>query len=221
MKNPLFILFLITIGLVMNTSCKKEDEKEVEIVYPITLTITGIVQKSGARMFTNNTEITDSAAIKRFIGNSSYFKLHTGIFEEYNYMNFESADTALFTGTSVKFYYSGQNDLFLFYSKTTNVEIDPFNRVSVLIDTLMKYKYPKMRIPAGTNLWKYITKEVRVGHGNYQELELSILSYMVSTSAGSLASGRLFNEFYEGAVSAFGSGDTVAVQSFAYHLLCK
>jgi len=41
------------------------------------------------------------------------------------------------------------------------------------VDTSLRYKYRKIPVPAGTNLMNYITKEVRAGHGNYQELTLS------------------------------------------------
>ena len=168
-------------------------------------------------MFTNKHEIFDTSAINRFVGSSTFFKLHTGIFEEHDIVTFESADTALFTWSSMKFSYTLQDNLYLFYSKTLSVRIDPLNRTSVLIDTSLKYRAQRIAVPAGTNLTNWLTKEVRVARGNYTDMDLSVLSYKVSSYGGTW-SGRLFNEFNEDAVSAYGTYDTVAVLSYVYRL---
>jgi hypothetical protein len=168
-------------------------------------------------MFTNKHEIFDAAAISRFVGNSTFFKLHTGIFEEHDIVTFESADTAVFTWSNMKFSYTFQNNLYLFYSKTLSVHFDPWNRTSVLIDTTLKYRSQKIAVPAGTNLLNWMTKEVRVARGNYTDMDLSVLSYKISSYSGTW-SGRLFNEFNEDAVSAYGPNDTVAVLSYVYRL---
>jgi hypothetical protein len=134
------------------------------------------------------------------------------------YITFESADTIVFSVSNMK-YASFLNDgLYLFYSKETNVAFDPLNRLAVLLDTSTKYKYPKIQVPAGTNLSNYMTKEVRVGRGNYQEMELSVFVFKISIGGGNYWTGTRMNEFYEGAVQAYGPHDTVAVQAYAYLL---
>ena len=197
----------------MVASCKKESKTS----FSSTMYITSVVDKSKARMFTNKHEIFDTSAINRFVGSSTFFKLHTGIFEEHDIVTFESADTALFTWSSMKFSYTLQDNLYLFYSKTFAVRIDPLNRTSVLIDTSLKYRAQRIAVPAGTNLTNWLTKEVRVARGNYTDMDLSVLSYKVSSYGGTW-SGRLFNEFNEDAVSAYGTYDTVAVLSYVYRL---
>ena len=179
--------------------------------------ITRVVDKTGARMFTNKHEIFDTAIINRFVGNSTFYKPHTGIFEEHDIITFKSADTALFTWSSMKFSYTLQDNLYLFYSKELSIQINPFNRTAVLLDTTLKYRSPKIVVPAGTNLLNWLTKEVRVGRGNYSEMDLSVLSYKISSNGGTY-SGRLINEFNEAAVSVYGPNDTVAVLSYVYRL---
>jgi hypothetical protein len=63
-----------------------------------------------------------------------------------------------------------------------------------------------------------MTKEVRVGRGNYQEMELSVFVFKISIGGGNYWTGTRMNEFYEGAVQAYGPHDTVAVQAYAYLL---
>jgi hypothetical protein len=166
----------------MVSSCNKNDNANAGL-FPLTLNVTAINQTSGIRMFTNGTEITDTSAIHRFIGNSPWFNPH-GIFESHPFITFEYNDTAVFSGVTTNFSVTKTADLFLFYSKTMCVEIDPLNRISVLLDTSLKYKYPKMAIPSGTNLTKFITREVRVGHGDYPAMVLSAFSYKISTYGG-------------------------------------
>ncbi|MEI7725827.1 MAG: hypothetical protein WCK09_12030 [Bacteroidota bacterium] len=213
MKNSFVIFFGILLLSGMVASCKKESKTS----FPSTMYITSVVDKSKARMFTNKHEIFDTSAINRFVGSSTFFKLHTGIFEEHDIVTFESADTALFTWSSMKFSYTLQDNLYLFYSKTFAVRIDPLNRTSVLIDTSLKYRAQRIAVPAGTNLINWLTKEVRVARGNYTDMDLSVLSYKVSSYGGTW-SGRLFNEFNEDAVSAYGTYDTMAVLSYVYRL---
>ena len=91
---------------------------------------------------------------------------------------------------------------------------------AVFADTLLKYKYKKIPVPHGTNLMTYVTKEVRVAHGDYLELDLSLITFRI-VSYGGYLSEMLENELYEGAMSAYRPGDTVAVQSYSFHLRTK
>jgi hypothetical protein len=211
-KNLIF-LTLITSLLI---ACKK---KEI-VTFPVTLYLTGMVKTSDVRLFTNQIEIKDTAIINHYIAGSQFFNLQTDSLNPSYYITFESEDTAVFFGTSYKFSVSKSSSLIVFYSKPTTVLIDPSNRLSVLADTLLKFKYKKIPVPHGTNLMAYLTKEVRVAHGDYLELDLSMITFRIG-SYDSYLSEMLHNELYEGAMSAYMSNDTVAVQSYSFHLRTK
>ena len=169
-------------------------------------------------MFTNHMEIKDTAVINHYVAGSKYFNLQNNTIDPSDHITFESEDTVVFPWSGTKFSVSRTDDLFLFYSKNPDVYIDMSTRLDMLVDTLLKYKDRKIPVPSGTNLCNYITREVIVAHGNYQELELSSLSLKISIPGGYF-SERLLNELYEGAMSGYGPYDTVAVQSFAFHLM--
>lgn len=197
-------------------ACKKKET----VTFPVTLYLTGMVKTSDVRLFTNRTEIKDTAVINHYIAGSQFFNLSTDSLNPSYYIKFESEDTAAFFGTSYKFSVSKSSSLIVFYSKPTTVLIDPMDRLSVLADTLLKYKYKKIPVPHGTNLMTYLTKEVRVAHGDYLELDLSMITFRIVSYKGCL-SEMLENELYEGAMTAYSSNDTVAVQSYCFHLRTK
>jgi hypothetical protein len=168
-------------------------------------------------MFTHHAEIKDTAVINHYVAGSKFFNLQNDPFDPSDHLTFESEDTVVFPWTSTKFSVTRTDDLFLFYSKIPCVYIDMTTRLDILVDTLLKYKDRKIPVPSGTNLCNYITREVIVAHGNFQELELSSLSLKISLPGGYF-SEKLLNELYEGAMYGYGSYDTVAVQSFSIHL---
>jgi hypothetical protein len=211
--RDLVFLALITSLLI---ACKKKET----VTFPVTVYLTGMVKTSDVRLFTNRTEIKDTTVINHYIAGSQFFNLPTDSLNPSYHITFESEDTAVFFGTSYKFSVSKSSGLIVFYSKPTTVLIDPTDRLSVLADTLLKYKNKKIPVPQGTNLMKYLTKEVRVAHGDYIELDLSLITFRI-VSYGGYLSEMLENELYEGAMSAFWSNDTVAVQSYSFHLRTK
>ena len=212
LRNLVF-LALITSFLI---ACKKKET----VTFPVTVYLTGMEKTSDVRLFTNRMEIKDPTVINHYIAGSQFFNLQTDSLNPSYHITFESEDTAVFFGTSYKFSVSKSSSLIVFYSKPTNVFIDPSDRFSVLADTLLKYKYKKIPVPHGTNLMTYVTKEVRVAHGDYLELDLSLITFRI-VSYGGYLSEMLENELYEGAMSAYRPGDTVAVQSYSFHLRTK
>jgi hypothetical protein len=206
------LLLLILAGTVI--SCRKTGQQS----FPVTFYSSAIMGSSSIRMFAGGTEIKDTAVISKFINKSSYFNLSS--VDPTDYITFESSDTAVIRNRGTKFFISHTADLFLLYSATTMVMIDPADRAAVLLDTMQAYKYKKIAVPAGTNLLNWITKEVWVARGDYQALDISYLSYKISIP-GTIRSGVIPNEFYEGCIGAFRSTDTVAFQTCRLRMIAR
>ncbi len=208
--------FLLLILLVFFSSCKKKDS----VTFPQTLYLTGISKTSEVRMFNNHAEIKDTSVINPFMAGCKYFNMEGNTANFFDYVTFESSDTAVFSNSNVKYSVVKTGDLFMFYSKDYDLYFDPSKRVDFLLDTMDLYKSNKIMVPNGTNMATYRRKDVRVLQGNYQKLDLSFYTYKIEFS-GVWSSGIITNEYFEGAKSAFTLYDTVAVQSYVYHLVSK
>lgn len=199
--------FLLILTVMVVFSCKKED-KEPNPAFPQDLFIADVLKKSEVRVFSNQTEITDSATKARFISNVTNFNVQDQQRDRNERVRFLSADTAVFTGSDEKFFIARSNDKLLFYSKF------PFeDRAPVLLSEIVKYPAPKTGGPDGN-----IRREIRVGQGDYDSLNISAMSYKFTSGDGKkLVSGQygtFFNEFNEGVIRKLGVNDTLAIQEF-------
>lgn len=199
--------FLLILIVVVAFSCKKED-KDPDPAFPQDLFIANVLKKSEVRVFTNQTEVTDSATKARFINNVTNFNVQDQQRDINEKVRFLSADTAVFTGSDEKFFIARSNDKLLFYSKF------PFeDRAPALLNEIVKYPAPKTGGPDGNT-----RREIRVGHGDYENLSVSVMSYKLTRGDGKkLVSGQygtFFNEFNEGVIRKLGVNDTLAVQEF-------
>jgi len=168
-------------------------------------------------MYTNGEEIHDTAVINRYVLNLPYFKLSS--VDPTEYVSFLSADSAIMSGYTTKFSYTSNEGLFLLFSKNYYT-IDPSDHLSILLDTIQRYKSSKIFLPAGTNLRIWGRKAIWVAHGTCRDLMMSGISYKVSTD-GAYQAGTMPNEFLEGSVNSFRQGDTVAVQSYILHMAAR
>jgi hypothetical protein len=168
-------------------------------------------------MYTDGTEIHDTAVINRYVRNLHCFNLSS--VDPSEYISFLSADSAIISDYTTKFSYTLNEGLFLLFSKNY-YNIDPTDHLSMLLDTIQKYKSAKILIPAGTNLMNWARRAIWVAHGSYQDLLMSGISYKVSTY-GTYQAGTMPNEFFEGSVASFRQGDTLAVQSYILHMAAR
>ena len=214
----LFPLFVVMLFILPDTivSCKKKDNQD-QVTFPQTVYASDLANRTAIRMFIKGTEITDTAVIHKYIGDAKYFN-QNGMDSSY-YISFVSSDSATIAGYTHKFSYTLNGDLFLIYSRDF-YEIDPMDHLSVLADTIQKYKTKKIPVPHGTNLATYIRYAIWVAHGTYNNLLLSIIAYKISTW-GAYQMGTLPNEFFEGTLSALRTGDTVAVQSYSIRMVAR
>ena len=208
----------IVLGCVL-LLCACEKENDIDIDFPVTLYAHEISRVSDIRLFTNKKEIHDSNVIKKFVGNSEYFKLPTN--EDIRLSNesiyFLSKDSVLFGTLTTGFTVKKNTNQFLFYSpKMVFVKSDEAKHLHKYVDELI----PISPITG----YNYITSEVRVGYGSYKKLELSILSYMLLKNRNSSfqsVSGRLLNEFNEDAINTLQLGDTLAIQEYRVRFISK
>ena len=199
--------YLISIALafaLLLCACDKEDNKEDNIDYPITLYAHELSKVSDVRLFVNKNEIYDPNVIRTFVGNSEFFKLPTTA--EIQSLNesicFLSEDSVLFWTSTTGFTVRKNANQFLFYSP---LEV-PVNSGDI-VRPLLKYTGELVSMPSYAGL-NYLTREVRVGYDSYKNLEISFLSYMLSRNGENgedfwreFAGGRLLNEFNEEAIN--------------------
>lgn len=193
-------------------SCKKSDDD----AFPVDMRMISIKQKVAVRVFTNKVEIKDAKIIAHY-ASAAVFNEHLNqpVDSEAKF-SFLSRDSILM-GSS-KFTVVQNDKLFLFSSVRSFAVQDAGSGVEVI--DILKYNSPKVTLLGG-----YTRKEVRVGHGNYNEMQLSVLTYMLNKgdriTQWSGESGTLFNEFNEDIVSSLGFQDTLAVQELVLTLRRK
>lgn len=216
MKRKLLILLYIAFLTGALFSCRKKDNQDT-VTFPQTVYAGNLASRSGIRMFVRDTEITDTAVIRRFIGDSKYFNLNA--MDPSYYISFVSSDSAILAGYNSKFSYTLNSGLFLIFSRGY-YQIDPRDHLNVLVDTIQKFKSSKIFVPAGTNLLNWARHSIWVAHGSYRDLLASGISYKISTYSG-YQTGTMPNEFFEGTMSVLRPGDTVAVQSYSMYMLAR
>jgi hypothetical protein len=214
MIKVLLLIISVAFTILLLNACKKEPEQV--ITFPHKMYLVGVTQKSEPRMFTHGIEITDSTTIANFIGDCYFFKIQPGPIPKTDTICFADDSHVLFYSNGQTFYMNKTDDLFVFYSESDIVcsYLDQFVR---LIDTCLKYKYPKIPTTQGTSLSYYATKEVRVGHGDFNSLDISGISYLLKLGSWQTGSGNLLNEFYEGGISQVRENDTLAILEYAYN----
>ncbi|WP_084444452.1 hypothetical protein [Hymenobacter roseosalivarius] len=173
------------------------------------------------RVFTNGVEIKDQLVKDRFIKNSGVpFTVPTAIDPE-AIIRFLAPDTAVFGTSNMRFYVTKKGNQHLFYS-IGSVQVAS-NRINGTLNNdirgLLKYTAPLVPLPSTTG-FAYVTKEVRVGYRDQSNMRVALLHYRLkrdfSGLANSEASGLLFNEFNEAAITTIGAGDTLAVQESSF-----
>ncbi len=219
MKTILANLLLLLLLLTLFISCKK-NEVGNGFNPSKKLYTQSVTQKYSVRLFTNGMEIKNQTVINNFIKNSLVFNLNLSNVDKSYYVTFSATDTAIFNNDNFNFpeKYSivKKDNQFLFYSGDVFLSNDlPFR----YFNDMLKYKYAEKLLPIGGGLDLKQTRFIKVGYGNYNQMEFSLLSYKyIQTSIG----GRFFseqsgitNEFNESVITKVGAKDTLAVQEFS------
>jgi hypothetical protein len=173
---------------------------------------------SNIRLFTNKIELTDVAVKTRFLAHASaaFQPLPT---VGSGSIHFVATDTATFGASTMRFAVVKNAEQYLFYSP----QVVQLTTDNMLLHDMLKYVAPKVPVAStsGSGLsGTYLTKEVRVGHGNAQQIQLSCLQYCWSRPLGR-AFGSLYNELNESVVTKVGPADTLAVRVSRVSFLVK
>lgn len=214
-KRKLFALQFITlISIVFFLfSCKKD--KHDEILFPRDLSIISIQKKTEVRVFSNKQEVTNEVIKTRFAADEVFSYGSQTITVE-SKLSFSSKDSVSFGNQQFSVVQNG--DLFLFHAVDGYIEVNLNNPYYKMI----KYKNPLLPVASGPNFMTYFTNEVKVAHGNFNKMELSVLCYVFKqgnpSSSWSKSTGTLFNEFDQESISSLGVNDTLAVQEFVINL---
>ncbi|MDR1740074.1 MAG: hypothetical protein LBR45_04890 [Bacteroidales bacterium] len=214
-----YLLNIALVSALLLCACNKEEHIE----FPLTLYPQKVSQVSDIRLFTNKQEIHDENIIKAFIDNNR--KRFTGfdtidfssildILSNEKFSNdsssniyFLSKDTALFGTMTSKFTVEKKDNQFLFYS--------PLYVSTHYHPSITKYTATEL-IPPNS----YITREVRVGYGSYENIEICFLAYM-KTSTYNIENARLLNEFNEDYINTLSLTDTLAIREYRIQFIAK
>ncbi|WP_022823929.1 hypothetical protein [Hymenobacter norwichensis] len=163
-------------------------------------------------VFTAGREITDKQIKKCFIERAgTAFTVPPNTQVSLEPARFIKPDTVLFGASTIPFAVVKSGQQYLCYSPLV-VRISTPNDI---IHSLLKHASPLVPVPTSTG-FSYLTKEVRVGYVEGDNLRVSRLHYRLKRtgSSGSFSeqSGSLFNEFNQASVARIGTGDTLAVQ---------
>ena len=195
-------------------ACNKEDH----IDYPITLYAHELSQVSDVRLFVNKNEIYDSNVIRAFVSNSERFKLPTTteIQSSNESISFLSKDSVIFGPLTTGFTVQKNANQFLFYSPISSLAY-----YGEIVHPLLKYTDELVAMPVHVG-FGYLTREVRVGHGSYSNLEISFFSFMLLKHEQSLGvDGRIPNEFNEEVINTLQLRDTLAIQEYRVRYIAK
>ncbi len=182
-------------------SCKKGGSK-AEINFPLMLQTENLVKKSDTRLFTANGEIKDQNIIKQFIKNESSFIIPDHYVADGSSLFFSASDAATIDG-NVNYTVVKEGDLILFYSPKTVLTNN------LLVDQIFKYRAPISPIPT-QNGYNYITQEVRVARGNYDQFSFSRTVFLLKRGTTSKQSGIAFNDIADDVVTKLSAQDTLA-----------
>ena len=222
MKPKPILILLACICLFF--SCKKDNSaNNIQYVSPTKLYATKINKITDIQLFTNKHEVFSADSIQNFLNiynTSGFFNINQTVDtseSNNNTISFIAKDTAILQPGNVKFYIIRHNDQFLFYSVIQTETIQAFVG-------LFKYSYPNTLEGATYDGEPtYATKEVRVGYGNYNEINMSYLRYEISRvtfNSGGIPgsysySNSLYNEFNLDLVPTLTVNDNVAVQQYS------
>jgi hypothetical protein len=214
MKHSIYTALVCTLLL---CACNKEDDI---VDFPVTLYAHEISQVSNVRLFVNKKEIHNSNAIKSFVNNpqySDFFLLptNTEIQSSNESICFLSKDSFLFGSSTIVYTVQKDAKKFLFHSPLYFVSPDYYYGENLIRSLL---KYPGDLFPMGP--YSLGATQVFVGYGSYKNLEISFLSYVLSTSRWVLC-GRLFNEFNEEAIKNLQLQDTLAIQEYKIRFIAR
>lgn len=212
MKNKtILVLSVLSLGI-LSGACKKDKAGADTLTFPKELAIAKVSAKNDLLLFSNKTEIKDSEIKNRFVNNvKGYFNLDEQPLGSGARMSFLSEDTATFSSSGSKFSIQKDEDLFLFYSK---LSIPVPSSYPPTLRDFLKYTYPLSPLPSPGGESSYLTKEVRVGRGSYQELQLAIMGYKLKRGNFSSMAGTVFNEFDRTHIPKLGVNDTLAIREF-------
>lgn len=214
MKKELLCKFILLVFSISIFSCK-EDKIDKPVSFPHTMYVDKITSKSDLKLFSNKSEITDVITKTNFVSNVPNFDLLTQPLDPTENITFVTQDTIIFSSSTIKFAVEKSGDQYLFYSDFFYADIT-FKGV---VYDLLRFNYPKTPLPSASG-FQYKTKEVRVAHGDYTDLQLSVLSYKIK-QGNSWESETLFNEFNDSVISEIGLNDTLAVREFIIYLKSK
>ena len=183
---------LLLLAAPLLLACKKDDNNP---------------DTTGIRLFTNKTEITDVAVKTRFLTHASAaFQPLPAV--GLGSIHFVATDTATFGTSTMRFAVVKNAEQYLFYSP----QVVQLTTDNMLLYDMLKYVAPKVPVASTSGLsGAYLTKEVRVGNGNAQQIQLSCLQYCWSRPFGRTI-GLLYNELNESVGAKVSSADTLAVR---------
>jgi hypothetical protein len=211
MKGISIHLFLL-LFIILLFSCQKETSKP-DVTYPQRLRLYSKSIKSQVRLITNKTEITDTSTINKFIKYCPVFNSPGQFVDTTVFITFISKGKASFyyNGSINTYSITNNGSQFLFYSDSL---IMFYNTQTLFLNNCLKYSYSLCPLSNGTS---YVTKDIRVGYGNYQEQEFSVFVYQYKIgNSNTNMGGGFYNEFNDNAISQIGSNDTLAFQSYTF-----
>ncbi|MEJ2882212.1 hypothetical protein [Pedobacter sp. GR22-6] len=212
MKNQLTLFAICALfGLLMN-SCTKDNEQ----VFPVKFYPESIEVKSAARMFRSTGEVKNAMEISTALNGTPYFSLEKEPFDKNELaLTFTTEDSVVIGNSDLKFSVKRDGKQFLFYSKATiRVDADPRNPNGTTLWHLLKYTYNGVPISRWNTA---LTKETRVAYGNFKEIRLSAMAYLIlRSSQGSVSSnsGLTFNEFNSESATKLQPDETVIVKEY-------
>lgn len=165
----------------------------------------------GFRLFTNQLEITDATVKANFLKRSASKFPAVSPVGPTDKIFFLTPDTVRFGTSTIQYSVVKSDSRYVFYSALL---IQGFNKDELLRD-MLKYKAPKVAVPGYSN-FDYATQEVRVGHGDARQIQISYLQYYWIRNnrlTTSWSAGFLFNELNEDIAPKVMAADTLAVQT--------
>ena len=211
--------YIISVVLtVFLLSCKKEDLREPQ--FPSELSLTSIKKKQGIRLFTNKREITDPKTINDFVKGSTYFGIRDSLVTTNEKITFKSIDSAFVGSIPNPYTIENRGDTLQFFSTLEGWFTE---EVARLLYPMSRYRGTLVYSP----FFGYMAKNIMVGYGNYNRLNLSVYSYKLTRASKiffndeehvyrSRYSGNTFNEFDTSYINSVLDTDTLAIEEYSF-----
>jgi len=230
MNNMQKLRFLLFIGLCcIWFSCSKEEE-EIPTTFPVQFAAERWELNGKYRLFTNGREILDARIIQQFAQNHPFLDSisdHLDSIPSQHWIRFLSEHNAVFDNnydqSEQVFELQRKGNRFLFHSVRPlylpQPKIKPFYAPSAEWLLMKEIDTLKNSVPGAP--FPYQTQLVRVAHGNFKVLKVSMLGFVLTLPAeGSNTSPTkhqnvLFNEYNPEFPKHLGSKDTLLIQEFA------